>query len=210
MFFGHGTPLITKNLSNQPTAPANQELRKQEKGRESLAAAWRRRQHQRRWRRCKEWRRCTARQRQSDCSSADAAAGAARWWCAARRLGVAASAVQPKRSGGAQHDCVSAVGAARMLRRIHRHCPQMGQRKCLRMPPTRRCVFELGRGRRDDSVDGIVIVAMTAAPVATSTAVTDAPPLPPTTPMATPTTLFVKLNLIYYYYLFIYHYVDRK
>ena len=49
----------------------------------------------------------------------------------------------------------------------------------------------------------------TAAPVATSTAVADAPPLPMTTPMATPTTLFVKLNLIYYYYLFIYHYVDH-
>jgi hypothetical protein len=47
-----------------------------------------------------------------------------------------------------------------------------------------------------------------AAPVATPTAVADAPPLPMTTPMATPTTLFVKLNLIYYYYLFIYHYVD--
>jgi len=71
-------------------------------------------------------------------------------------------------------------------------------------------VFVLGRGRRDDSVDGIIIVATTAAPVATSTAVADALPLPTTTPMATPTTLFVKLNLIYYYYLFIYHYVDRK
>jgi len=71
-------------------------------------------------------------------------------------------------------------------------------------------VFVLGRGRRDDSVDGIVVVATTAAPVVTSTAVADAPPLPTTTPMATPTTLFVKPNLIYYYYLFIYHYVDQK
>ena len=69
-------------------------------------------------------------------------------------------------------------------------------------------VFILGRGWRDDSVDGIVVVATTAAPVVTSTAVADAPPLPTTTPMVTPTTLFVKLNLIYYYYLFIYHYVD--
>jgi hypothetical protein len=50
--------------------------------------------------------------------------------------------------------------------------------------------------------------AATAAPVATSTAVADAPPPPPTTPTATPTTSFVKLNLIYYC-LFIYHYVDR-
>jgi hypothetical protein len=40
--------------------------------------------------------------------------------------------------------------------------------------------------------------------VATSTAVTDAPSLPTTMPMATPTSLFVKLNFIYYYYLFIY------
>ena len=69
-------------------------------------------------------------------------------------------------------------------------------------------VFVLGRGRRDDSADGIVVVATTAAFVATPTAVANAPPLPTTTPMATPTTLFVKLNLIYYYYLFIYHYVD--
>ena len=65
-------------------------------------------------------------------------------------------------------------------------------------------VFVLGRGRRDDSIDGIVIVATMAAPVATSTAVADTPPLPKTTLMATPTTLFVKLNFIYYYYLFIY------
>jgi hypothetical protein len=50
--------------------------------------------------------------------------------------------------------------------------------------------------------------AATAAPVATSTAVADAPPPPPTTPTATPTTSFVKLNLIYYCF-FIYHYVDR-
>ncbi len=71
-------------------------------------------------------------------------------------------------------------------------------------------VLVLGRGRRDDSVDNIVVVAMTVAPVATSTAVANAPLLPTTTPMATPTTLFVKLNFIYYYYLFIYHYVDRK
>ena len=41
-------------------------------------------------------------------------------------------------------------------------------------------VFVLGRGRRDDSVDGIVVFAMTAAPVATSTAVANAPPLPTT------------------------------
>jgi hypothetical protein len=55
----HGAPLLTKNLGNQHTVPANQELGKQEKGRESLAAARRQRQHQRRWRRRKEWRRCT-------------------------------------------------------------------------------------------------------------------------------------------------------
>jgi hypothetical protein len=36
-----------------------------------------------------------------------------------------------------------------------------------------------------------------------STAVANAPLLPMTTPTATPTTLFVELNLIYYYYLFI-------
>jgi len=61
-------------------------------------------------------------------------------------------------------------------------------------------VFVRGRGRRDNSVDGIVVVTTTAAPVVTSTAVADAPTLSTTTPMATPTTLFVKLNLIYYYY----------
>jgi hypothetical protein len=41
-----------------------------------------------------------------------------------------------------------------------------------------------------------------------SSAGDDAPPPPMTTPMATPTTPLVELNLIYYYYLFIYHYVD--
>jgi hypothetical protein len=74
--------------------------------------------------------------------------------------------------------------------------------ECRRLADVR--VFVLGRGQRDDSVDGIVVVATTAVLVATSTAVADAPPLPTTTPMATPTTLFVKLNFIYYYYLFIY------
>ncbi len=45
--------------------------------------------------------------------------------------------------------------------------------------------------------------AATASPAAMSTAIADAP-LPPTTmPTATPMTLFVELNLIYYYYLFI-------
>jgi len=54
------------------------------------------------------------------------------------------------------------------------------------------------------------LMASSLSPMATSTAVADAPPLRTTMPMATPTTLFVKLNLIYYYYLFIYHYVDQK
>ena len=40
--------------------------------------------------------------------------------------------------------------------------------------------------------------------MATSTAVADAPLLPTTTPMATPTTLLVKLNFIYLLLLFIY------
>ncbi len=71
-------------------------------------------------------------------------------------------------------------------------------------------IFVFGQGWRDNSVDGIVVVATTVAPVATYTAVSNAPLLPTTTSMATPTTLSVKLNLIYYYYLFIYHYVDRK
>ena len=48
-------------------------------------------------------------------------------------------------------------------------------------------VFVLGRGRRDDS----------ATPVGTSTLVADAPPPPTTTPMATPTTSFIKLTLIF-------------
>ncbi len=37
------------------------------------------------------------------------------------------------------------------------------------------------------------------------TVVADAPPQPTTIPTATPTTSFVELNLIYYYYLLIYH-----
>jgi hypothetical protein len=41
-----------------------------------------------------------------------------------------------------------------------------------------------------------------------STVVADAPPPRTMMPMATPTTSFVELNLIYYYYLFIYHYVE--
>jgi hypothetical protein len=40
------------------------------------------------------------------------------------------------------------------------------------------------------------------------TAVADAPPQPTMMLTATPATSFVELNLIYYYYLFIYHYVD--
>ena len=74
----HSSPLLAKNLGNQPTAPANQELGKQEEGRESLAAARQRRQHQWRWWRRKEWRRYTARQRQS------AAAVEVRRWCTSR------------------------------------------------------------------------------------------------------------------------------
>jgi hypothetical protein len=41
-----------------------------------------------------------------------------------------------------------------------------------------------------------------------STAVANASPPPTMMPTVTPTTSFVELNLIYYYYLFIYHYVD--
>jgi hypothetical protein len=47
--------------------------------------------------------------------------------------------------------------------------------------------------------------AATASPAAMSTPVADAPPPPTTAPTATPMTSFVELNLIYYYYLFIYH-----
>ncbi len=65
----HGAPLLAKNLGNQHTAPANQELSEQEKGRESLAAARQGRQHQRWWRWRKEWWRCTAQWRQRNCSS---------------------------------------------------------------------------------------------------------------------------------------------
>jgi len=183
--------LITKNLSNQPTAPANRELGEQEKGRESLAVACRWRQHQQRWRWRKEWRRCTARQRRSDCSSVDAAAGEARWWCAARRSGLWEQRGGCSGFTGTVHEWANTSA-------FERH----------RLADVR--VFVLGRGRRDNSVDGIVIIATMAAPMATSTVVADAPPLLTTTPMATPTTLFVELNLIYYYYLFIYHYVDRK
>jgi len=196
-----------------------------------LAVAWRRRQHQRRWRRRKEWRRRTARQRQSDCSSVDAAAGKAQRWCAARRSGVAASVVQPKPSSGAQRDdrglqrqwcnqspavAHSATAAARWEQRggcggfTGTVCEWANASAFERHRLANVRVFVLGRERRDDSVNGIVVVSTTAAPVATSTAVADAPPLTTTTPMATPTTLFVKLNLIYYYYLFIYHYIDRK
>ncbi len=53
-----------------------------------------------------------------------------------------------------------AVAAARRLRQIHRHRPQMRQRTRLQMPPTRRRTgdFVIGQGRRDDSADGIVVV----------------------------------------------------
>ena len=54
------------------------------------------------------------------------------------------------------------------------------------------------------------LLALTVAPVGTFTAVTNALPPPTTmmTPMAMPTTSFVKLNVIYYY-LFIYLYIDH-
>jgi hypothetical protein len=88
----HGAPLLAKNLGNQHTAPANHELSKQEKGRESLAAARRRWQHQRQWQRRKEWRWCT-----KDSGRAIAAA----WML--RRV---------KRGDGAQCDGGSVVAAA--------------------------------------------------------------------------------------------------
>ena len=50
--------------------------------------------------------------------------------------------------------------------------------------------------------------AAAAPPAAMSTAVADVPSPLTMMPTAMPTTLFVELNLIYYYYLFIYHYVD--
>ena len=58
-----------------------------------------------------------------------------------------------KRGCGAQRDGGSAVAAARRLRQIHRHRPKMRhhQRADVR-------VFVLGRGWRDDSVNGIVVV----------------------------------------------------
>ena len=67
-------------------------------------------------------------------------------------------------------------------------------------------IFVIGREQRDDSADGIVIVSSNGGARGESTAVVNALPPPPTmppmttplTPMATatPTTLFVKLNLI--------------
>ena len=103
-----------------------------------------------------------------------------------------------KRCGLAQRDGGSAVAAARRLRRIHRLRPQMRhqQRADVR-------VVALGRGWRDDSANGIVVVgsdggargevhrSRRCAAAAADNADGDAD---------------VKLNLIYYY-LFIYHYI---
>ncbi len=110
----HGAPLLAKKLGNQPTAPANQELGEQEKECESLAAARRRRQHQRCWRRRKEWRRCTAQQRQSDCSSVDAVAGEARRWCTGQQWQHGCSSVDDAAVAAArQRDVGGSLAAAR-------------------------------------------------------------------------------------------------
>jgi hypothetical protein len=55
---------------------------------------------------------------------------------------------------------------------------------------------------------GLSSLAVMALPAAMSTAVADVPSPPTMTPTATPTTFFSELNLIYYYYLFIYDYVN--
>ena len=124
--------------------------------------------------------------------------------CLLTTAGVAASAAQPKRGGGAQHDGGSAVGAALRLRRIHRHRSRMGQRKCLRTPPTRRrtrlrpWLRTEGRQRRrhrrrrhDGGARGDVHCGRRCAAAADDDADGDADNI-------------VKLNLIYYYYSFIY------
>ncbi len=49
----------------------------------------------------------------------------------------------------------------------------------------------------------VIIVPYVLSFVVMSTVVADAPPPPTTMPTATLTTLFVELNLIYYFYLFI-------
>ena len=75
-------------------------------------------------------------QQRGGCGSGGNATAQRRWQLGGGTAGVAASAAQPKRGGGAQRNGGSAVGAARRLRRIYRHRPQMGQRTCLQTPPT--------------------------------------------------------------------------
>ena len=111
-------------------------------------------------------------------------------------VGVAASAVQTKRGGGAQTAAAwweQRGGCSGFTGTVHEWANTSAFERH-RLADVR--VFVLGRGRRDNSVDGIVIIATMAAPMATSTVVADAPPLPTTTLMVTPTTLFVNLNLI--------------
>ncbi len=67
-------------------------------------------------------------------------------------------------SGGAQRDGGSAVAAARRLRRIHRHRPRCTDARAFeRHQRADVRDFVLGRGRRDDSVDGIVVLGSDGA-----------------------------------------------
>ncbi len=112
-------------------------------------------------------RRCTARRRQRDCSSADAAAVAQRdrvmpaaaWQRRGGGGSVSGGGGSAKRGGGAQRNGGSAVaqhGGCGGFTGTVRECADACAFECHRCADVR--VFVLGQGRRDDSVDGIVVV----------------------------------------------------
>ncbi len=70
--------------------------------------------------------------------------------------------------------------------------------------------FGLGRGRRDDSVNGIVVIGSDGGALGNVHRSRQCAAAPADGAHGDADTSFVKLNLIYYYYLFIYHYVDRN
>ena len=70
--------------------------------------------------------------------------------------------------------------------------------------------FVLGRGRRDDSADGIVVIGSDGGARGDVHHGRRCAAPPADDAHGDADTSFVKLNLIYYYYLFIYHYVDQK
>ena len=161
-----------------------------------LAEAW---QRQRRWWQCEALRWCTAQRQQHNCSSTEATAVAA-----ARQRAVSGSLAAARRrlTARQRHRGGSSTEAAADSRAPSANVPTHAPLNATDAPTYASSSLVEEGGMTAPAA--LLSLAATALPAATSTAVADGLPPPTTMPTAMPTTLFVKLNLIYYYYLSIY------